>query len=340
MKIAPESENISRRTVRVIGPGMLTCVQDLGRRGAGWMGVSPSGAADWYSARAANRLVGNDDDGALIETTLSGVTLKISSDSVVAVSGADAPLAIGERVCEPWVAHAAPAGSLIVVGAARRGVRSYVALDGGLRVPEVFGSSSTDVTSGFGGRILERGDEFELGPGAKRTAALASRRLPSLRLPTDAVLRVLPGVDDRLTPALLSNSYTVSARSSRQAMMLDGGRDGSAGAPADIASFGVTAGCVQIASDGAPMVLLVEHQTTGGYAVAACVIYADLPIVAQLRPGARVRFAMVSVEESEAALAERVGALSGMAAETDAHIARDNGFAERLTRGFFEGVEG
>ncbi|HEY5094756.1 MAG TPA: biotin-dependent carboxyltransferase family protein [Candidatus Eremiobacteraceae bacterium] len=340
MKNKVENGLTSRRTVRAIEAGMLTCVQDLGRRGAGWMGVSPCGAADWYSARAANRLVGNDDGRALIETTLSGTTLKISSDAIVAVSGADAPLAIGERVCEPWVAHAAPAGSLIVVGAARRGLRSYIALDGGLRVPEVFGSSSTDVTSGFGGRILERGDEFELGPDAKRTASLVGRRLPSLRLPTDALLRVLPGLDGRLTPSLLSNTYTVSARSSRQAMMLDGGRDGSAGAPSDIVSFGVTAGCVQIASDGAPMVLLVEHQTTGGYAVAACVIYADLPIVAQLRPGARVRFEMVSVEESEAALAERVSSLSGTGAGPQASTVRDNGFAERLTQGFFEGVEG
>lgn len=340
MKNAAATENISRRTVRAIEPGMLTCVQDLGRRGAGWMGVSPCGAADWYSARAANRLVGNDDGKALIETTLSGVTLKISSDAIVAVSGADAPLAIGERVCESWVAHAAPAGSLIVVGAARRGVRSYVALDGGVRVPEVFGSSSTDVTSGFGGRILERGDEFELGPNAKYTASIVGRRLPSLRLPTDAVLRVLPGLDERLTPSLLSNAYTVSARSSRQAMMLDGGRTATAGAPSDIVSFGVTAGCVQIASDGTPMVLLVEHQTTGGYAVAACVIYADLPIVAQLRPGARVRFAMVSVEESEAALAECVSSLSGKPAAPIASSARDNGFADRLTQGFFEGVEG
>lgn len=304
------------------------------------MGVSPCGVADWYSARAANRLVGNDDGRPLIETTLSGTTLKISCDAVVAVTGADAPLAIGERVCEPWVAHAAPSGSLIVVGAARRGVRSYIALDGGLRVPELFGSSSTDVTSGFGGRILERGDEFALGPGATDFAALVGRRRPSLRLPTDAELRILPGLDDRLTPALLANTYTVSARSSRQALMLDGGRTGSAAAPSDIVSFGVTAGCVQIASDGAPMVLLVEHQTTGGYAVAACVIYADLPVVAQLRPGARVRFVMVGVEESETALAERITALSGTEPSPDASVARDDGFADRLTRGFFEGVDG
>jgi UPF0271 protein len=151
---------------------------------------------------------------------------------------------------------------------------------------------------------------------------------------------VLPGLDDRLTPALLANAYTVSARSSRQALMLDGGRTGSAAAPSDVVSFGVTAGCVQIASDGSPMVLLVEHQTTGGYAVAACVIHADLPFVAQLRPGARVRFSMASVDESEAALAERVNALTGIDGVPSNGDARDDGLAGRLTRGFFEGVEG
>jgi biotin-dependent carboxylase-like uncharacterized protein len=339
-KSKADSERLSIGTLRAIEPGMLTCVQDLGRRGAGWMGVSPGGAADWYSARAANRLVGNDDNAALLETTLSGTSFKISRDAMVAVTGADAPLAIGERVCEAWVAHAAPAGSMIVVGAARRGVRSYVALDGGVIVPELFGSASTDVTSGFGGRILQRGDELVLGPGATHDRALVGARRPALRLPTDASLRVLPGLDERLTPALLANTYTVSARSSRQALMLDGGRTGLSDAPPDAVSFGVTAGCVQIASDGNPMLLLVEHQTTGGYAVAACVIYADLPIAAQLRAGARVRFSVASVEESEAALAERVNALLGIDGSRNGDAMRDDGLAERLVRGFFEGVEG
>jgi allophanate hydrolase subunit 2 len=159
-------------------------------------------------------------------------------------------------------------------------------------------------------------------------------------LPTDVTLRVLPGLDDRLTPAVLASAYTVSARSSRQALMLDGSRTAAATAPPDVVSFGVTAGCVQIASDGSPMVLLVEHQTTGGYAIAACVIYADLPIAAQLRAGARVRFSMVSAEESEAALAERSNALAGLDGSRNGDVVLDDGFAERLMHGFFEGVEG
>jgi len=338
MRGASDTGSTTSRTLRTIEPGMLTCVQDLGRRGVGWMGISPSGAADWYSARAANRLVGNDDSAPLIETTLSGTSFKLTCDAVVAVTGADAPLAIGERVCEPWSAHAALAESLIVVGAARRGVRSYIALDGGVVVPEYFGSASTDVTSGFGGRVLRRGDEVMLGRPASNAVARGTRRVSNLRLPTDAVLRVLPGLDDRLTPTLLARTYAVSARSSRQALMLDGDRLGTA--PADAVSFGVTAGCVQIASDGTPMVLMVEHQTTGGYAVAACVIYADLPIAAQLRAGARVRFALVTVEEAEAALAERINALSGIAPVPERGEPIDDGLADRLTRGFFEGVEG
>ena len=338
MRRAVDEHVTSSRTLHVIEPGMLSSVQDLGRRDAGWMGISPCGAADWYSARAANRLVGNDDDTPLIETTLSGTSFKLTGDAVVAVTGADAPVAVGERVCEPWSAHGATSGSLVVVGAARRGVRSYIAINGGVRVPEYFGSASTDTTSGFGGHVLRRSDELKLGEPASRLAARKGSGASRLRLPTDAVLRVLPGLDDRLTPTLLARTYVVSARSSRQALMLDGDRLGSA--PADAVSFGVTAGCVQIASDGTPMVLLVEHQTTGGYAVAACVIYADLPIAAQLRAGARVRFSMVGVDEAEAALAERVNALSGSAPQTDHVEASDDGLADRLIRGFFEGVEG
>lgn len=338
MRGSSETGSTTSRTLRTIEPGMLSCVQDLGRRGVGWMGISPSGAADWYSARAANRLVGNDDGAPLIETTLSGMSFKLTCSAVVAVTGADAPLAIGERVCEPWSAHAASAESIVVVGAARRGVRSYIALDGGVRVQEYFGSASTDVTSGFGGQVLRRGDEVTLGQPASGAVSRGVRRVSNLRLPTDAVLRVLPGLDDRLTPTLLARTYAVSARSSRQALMLDGDRLGSA--PADAVSFGVTAGCVQIASDGTPMVLMVEHQTTGGYAVAACVIHADLPIAAQLRAGARVRFAMVSIEEAEAALAERMNALSGNTTVADRGEPIDDGLADRLTRGFFEGIEG
>jgi biotin-dependent carboxylase-like uncharacterized protein len=329
--------------LRVIDPGMLASVQDLGRRGVGWMGVSPCGAADWLSARAANRLVGNRDDCALIETTFSGATFELGCGATIAVTGAQAPLAVGHRVVEVGRTHGARAGDRIVIGAARRGLRSYLAVAGGVIVPALFGSASTDVTSGFGGRVLARGDEMALGEGATGAAKRASYSSPIQSSPSPSpshgsVLRVLPGLDERLAAHLFDTTFTVGSRSSRQALMLDGGRAVIGGATG-VVSFGVIAGCVQISSDGTPMVLMVEHQTTGGYAVAACVIYADLPVAAQLRPGEPVRFELVGSEQAEQALAERMRALDAISESLERSASPLASAEERLAQGFFEGAE-
>ena len=320
-----------KRTVRLVDPGVLSTVQDLGRRGAGRLGVSPGGAADWYSGRAANRLVGNADSAALIETTLSGASFALSDDAWIAVTGASAPLAIGERVCEQWRALRGHAGERVVVGAARRGLRSYVAFDGGVIVPELLGSASTDVTSGFGGRIFVRGDEFSLGapidinPGA---------RVERIAWQAETVLRTAwraasPGVD-----SLFGSSFQVTDRSSRQAVSLEGDAT-LTGMRADQPSAGVCAGCIQVTADGTPIVLLCEHQTTGGYEIAAVVATADLPLAAQLRPGDRVRFAAIDIEEAVRALEKRRRALD---AACQPVAGGDDGSA-LLAAGFFEGAE-
>jgi antagonist of KipI len=309
------------RTLRVETPSVLTTVQDCGRRGAAHFGVSPSGAADWYSARAANLLVANDPCAALVEITLTGAAFELRSHALIAVTGAAGPLTIDGRTASMWHAHDVPAGARIVVGAAVRGARSYLAVDGGLEVPLVLGSASTDLGGGFGGcngRALRAGDVLPLGDVVPELQ-LGRRKRVSVRqllgyapecIPhwtSATTLRVVPGpfrerLSERALRALERHLYLVSSRSTRQGLQFEGDALELEG-PMGIVSAGACAGCVQITSAGLPVVLLAEHQTTGGYATVACVTTADLPRAGQLRAGDRVRFEFVTQSDAAHALA-------------------------------------
>ena len=330
------------RRIRVLDGGLLSTVQDLGRFGFAASGVSASGPADWYSARAANRLVGNVDGAAVIETTLSGFSFLPADAIRIAVTGADAPLTIGGSIAHTWRAHDVNAGERVCVGSARRGLRSYIAFDGGVDVPSVMGSRSTDVGSGFGGKILASGDELALGADISSTDArprLAYDDSARLDLAVPVVLRTLPGPQaDRIgrdaLDALCASRYVASTRSSRQALRLEG-EPIALHSGADVISAGTVAGCVQITSEGLPIVLLAEHHTTGGYAGALYVVTADVPRAAQVRPGDAVAFRIVGVAEAAAALdavEARLHASGPMPAEGEEDI------GARLSRGFFEGA--
>jgi antagonist of KipI len=289
------------RLVRIVKPGVLSTVQDRGRADVARFGVSPSGAADWYSARAANRLVGNDDCAALVELTMTDAIFETLADTIVAVTGADGLLSIAAGPSRRWSTHLAVGGSRIEIGAAQRGFRSYVAFAGGVKVPLVLGSAATDVGGGFGGlqgRALRAGDELQLAPphGDAVPYTYDDESIPAW--PARTALRVLPGPHEGVLTAaaraaLHATEYTVSSRSTRQGLQLDGAPL-PGGAQTGVTSAGACAGCVQITSAGVPALLLAEHQTTGGYAAVACVIAADLPRAAQLQPGDRLHFELVS----------------------------------------------
>ncbi|HYK52033.1 MAG TPA: biotin-dependent carboxyltransferase family protein [Candidatus Eremiobacteraceae bacterium] len=328
------------RRLVVVDSGLLATVQDLGRRGVGALGVSPSGAVDWYSARAANRLVGNPDGCPLIETTMNGAAFDATARMTIALTGADAPMWIGGKRRSSWCSHVIEAGDRLLIGPATAGLRSYIAVDGGFEVQHVLGSAATDVGGGFGGLKLRPGDPLRLAidspPEVMTVSEYDPGAIPAMRQPF--VLRVLAGPDAlRLGPAvvdeLLAATFRGSARSSRQGLRLDGATiDGGA---SDAISAGVCAGCVQLPGDGSPIVLLAEHQTTGGYPVALCVITADIPLAAQVRPGDEVRFERVDRAGARAALAtvgERLRAIRALAS-----VRVDSG-AGRLGRGFSEGA--
>ncbi|MBV8164544.1 MAG: biotin-dependent carboxyltransferase family protein [Candidatus Eremiobacteraeota bacterium] len=304
-------------TIEIIDPGLLSTVQDLGRHRVAALGVSPSGASDWLSARCANRLLGNPHNAALVETTLTGIRFAPRHTTMIAITGADAPVSIAGAQRPTWQALRVRAGVEVKIGHAQRGVRCYVAFHGGIDVPLVLGSASTDVMGGFGGagRALATGDTLALAQ-VERELPDDERAIPASARPfwrQPAVLRVLPGPHfARCAPheieTLCGQAYRVSARSNRQGARLEGVALRNVGG-FDVLSSGVTAGCVQLTSDGLPIVLLAEHQTTGGYAVPFVVIAADVPDAAQLRPGDSVRFSRVTLADASAALTEKTQAL-------------------------------
>ncbi len=304
--------------LEVLEPGLQTTIQDGGRRHVAHMGVSPSGAADWLSARAANRVVGNPHGAAVIETTMTGFAFRVLRPMRIAVTGARALLVASGGPRPQWQSFRVREGTEVRLGAAERGLRSYIAFFGGLDVPRVLGSKSTDITAAFGGlagRSLARGDLLsiaEAGELPEQDFAIAPSARPFWAQP--ATLRVLPGLHAKRFTAddlafLQKQTYRVSPRSSRQGVRLEGQALASA-AGYDAISVGVCSGCVQLSSDGLPIVLLAEHQTTGGYAVPLTVISADIPDAAQLRPGDQVRFRMVTQPEAAIALTEKMQALS------------------------------
>jgi biotin-dependent carboxylase-like uncharacterized protein len=280
------------RTVEVLEPGALTTVQDLGRPGWAHLGVPRSGALDQRALRLANRLVGNRESAAGLETTLSGVTLRAGAATAVAVTGARCGVRVDDRAVSWGAAVPVPAGAEVWVGPATDGLRSYVALTGGVEVPEVLGSRSTDLLSGLGPRPLATGDRLPLG-----RAGRTPYGIEAVPQPRGDVLRVLLGPHTdwftaRALDELDGSTYDVGADSNRIGLRLTGlpverARD------AELPSEGMVLGAVQVPPSGQPVVFLHDHPTTGGYPVVAVVVEDDLPVCAQARPGDRIRLRVV-----------------------------------------------
>ncbi len=299
-------------TVSVLDPGFLCTIQEpLGRQGWRRYGIPTAGAADSWSARLANRLVGNADNAALLEVTIVGPTLRFNHATRIAITGADLsasidghPLAFGE-------VRNAPAGSVLRFGPRQRGARAYLAFGGGIDVPVVLGSRSTDLRSGFGGltgRRLEHGDEIPVGQGTA-VVNLQRHRGPSVFVDASKPIRLTRGPHAAWFPAaavrqLCTQRWTLTHDSDRMGARLVG-----AEIPhrrrAEIASVGLPLGAVQVPPDGHPIVMLADRPTTGGYPVIAVVIRADVGRFAQLMPGERACFTVVSLKDALRHFAER-----------------------------------
>ena len=307
---------MTQSTIRVTAPGLLTTVQDIGRRGFQKYGVPVCGALDAVSMRIANILVGNPETLAGLEITAAAPSLIFDRDAVIAIAGADFAPVVDGFEARSWESVRVPAGAAVGFRAPADGVRAWLAVDGGIDVPPVMGSRSTDLKSGFGGyegRPLRDGDALPLGR-PLHPAPPSPARLPDgiSRQPTygqSFEMRVVLGPqNDKFTDAgisaFLQSEYAVSSAADRTGYRLDGPAIESAGG-ADIVSDGTALGSVQVPGTGTPIILLADRGTTGGYAKIATVISPDIGLLAQAMPGAKIRFRAVSVAEAREALLEQ-----------------------------------
>ncbi len=284
----------SDRSVTVEDPGVLTTVQDLGRIGVAHLGVPRSGAADPYALRAANRLVGNDDDAAGLEATVLGPSLRFDHDGFAAVVGRARTQVDGGRVpCDTVVPVAA--GQVLSVGEILDDLRCYIAMAGGIETPRVLGSRAADLAGGVGAGPLAGGDHLPVGPVGRPRGQLVVDR--ALRPMSPRTLRIVPGPDDAepdVIAVLTETRWLVSPDSDRVGMRLAGDARLQP-RTRDIPSRGTVTGAVQVPTDGHPVVLLSDHATVGGYPVVACVISADLGVLGRCRPGESIRFEAVGL---------------------------------------------
>ena len=276
----------------MLAAGPLTTVQDRGRPGWASIGVTRSGAADRAAADLANRLVGNDVSAAVLEVTAGGLRVRAERTLLVAVTGAPAPVTVDGRAAPFDAPLTLATGQVLTLALPPVGLRSYLAVRGGIDVPPVLGSRSTDTLSGLGPGRLAPGDRLPVGTLAadEPIVDVAAVGAPSSR----PVLVVLPGPRrDWLTPgawtALTREAWTVTADSNRVGVRLSGPALERARA-GELPSEGLVPGAVQVPPDGAPVLFLADHPVTGGYPVLAVVETSDLPAAAQLRPGDVVRF--------------------------------------------------
>ncbi|MEV4258035.1 biotin-dependent carboxyltransferase family protein [Spirillospora sp. NPDC049652] len=277
--------------IEVVRPGPLATVQDLGRPGYAHLGVPRSGAADEPSLRLANRLVGNTEDAAGIEFTLGNAALLFYSPAWIAVTGAPLDLRLNDRPQGMNAPVHVPKGGTLQLGTPARGLRSYLAVRGGLACDPVLGSRSTDLLSHVGPAPLSPGVRLPVG---RADTPVSVDLAPVPPLPDAPVLRIVPGPrDDWFVPdalsVLTSAPYTVTPAGNRVGVRFDGPRLVRARA-GELVSEGMVTGALQVPPNGEPILFLADHPTTGGYPVIAVVRHRDIPVAAQLRPGDTVRF--------------------------------------------------
>ena len=292
-------------SIDILSPGLLTTVQDAGRFGYRAAGVGSAGALDAYSRQVANLLVGNSADAAVLEITLQGPRLYFHRAARIALCGATIDARAKDQGLSGWRCIDLPAQTELQLGACRNGCRAYLAITGGFDVPLVLGSRSTDLRGGFGGiegRALRTGDHLPLTTSISVTTLKIAPwwidPTPDLDFANAVTIRVLPGCDAlSQNQSLFASAYRVAVASNRQGLRLQG--------PAlqvrhahEAISEPVPPGTVQLPPDGQPIVLLADAQTVGGYPRIGHVIAADLPRLAQSRPGDALHFERIEPEQA------------------------------------------
>lgn len=314
--------------IEVLHAGLLSSLQDRGRIGHAHLGVGRAGAMDQCAWRLANALVGNSENACAIEMTLQGPRLRLHRDSIVALTGAPLPRArCAGQPLPMWRPVACRAGSELDLGSMPKGCRSYLAVAGGIAVKPWLGSCSSDINAGLGplqGRALRKGDRLPLGHAAVAVPAAGPWSLdprPWFAHERDrTVLRLVRGSH---TPALAADSLTaltsmpfrVDADSNRVGIRLQCEAMLRLREPLELISEGVIAGVMQLPRGGQPIILVGEHPVTGGYPRIAQVVAADLPQLAQCRPGDTLYFTWTTITQAQQALRRQRASLACLCAD-------------------------
>lgn len=349
-------------SLHIVGAGLQTTIQDLGRPAHQRQGVPVGGAMDRTALRVGNLLVGNDEGAACLETTLIGPTIGFEHAALVAIAGGDLEATIDGQRVPVWHPVCVPSGARLRFGKPMVGCRAYIAIAGGVAVPQVFGSRSTYLRAAFGGlagRALRAGDVLPVGEPSRLSRAIgvslrAMLRPMATRIrdndppsggsgvaiarwsagatlrpryssePTIGVVAGAhtEGLSRESRAALFTASFRVSASSDRMGYRLEGPAL-SLREPLELLSEAVAFGTIQLPAGGAPIVLMADRQTTGGYPRIGEVASVDLPLIAQLKPGDRMRFRAVTLEDAQRWY---------LAQEQELALARA-GIALRFTRG-------
>ena len=301
--------------LRVLEPGLLTTVQDLGRPNAIASGVPPGGAMDRFAHRAANLLVGNDEGDATLECTLSGPRLVAERSCLVAITGADFEPRVNGEAVRQWTSVFLGRGDQLAFGGRRMGARAYIGVAGGIHAERWLGSLSTNLMAAHGGiqgRNLKAGDVIATAH-EPRKPGVSGHELPHRLLPNyvDHTLHAIGGphlkrLDAPSRAQLFGAAFKVSREADRMGYRLDGPPLHTTGD--ELLSFGLAAGAVQVSGSGQPILLMADHQTAGGYPVVATVVSASLPVAAQLVPGDELQF----VEVTSARAREMRTSLAGL----------------------------
>jgi len=301
--------------IKVLKAGLLSTLQDTGRFGYRKDGIIVSGAMDNLALRTGNLLIGNPEDEAGIECTLMGPRILFKSEQLIALSGADLSAAIDDVPIQMWRPVMVKEGSVLSFGAALKGCRTYLTVSGGFRVPKVLDSRSTYLRAGFGGwhgRALQAGDDI---PFRERYQEKMQNFNWSCDLKSfypdlnDHIIRVIKGPEYELfsaskIKAFFEEEFQLTNESDRMGYRLQGAAL-NLEKPQEMISSAVTFGTVQVTSKGDPIVLMADHQTTGGYPRIAQVITADFSRLAQLQSGQKIRFELITLAQAHALLLYR-----------------------------------
>jgi biotin-dependent carboxylase-like uncharacterized protein len=284
-------------------PGLLTLIQDRGRYGAHNLGLTNGGPLDPLAFDWANRLLGNGINDTCLEVSFGGLTLESQVDSSIAITGAEVSCKINGKMIEQWQSHTIKKNDLLEFGYVTAGVRAYLAVSGGFKVPPSFGSSATVVrekVGGLSGDKLQTGDELPCKTGSTNSC-LSVAETDRPRYGNQAILRIVLGYQQQAFEPLeqlkfFSSNYQVTDRSDRMGFRLEG--EAIHTEMVGMLSEGICHGAIQIPADGQPIVLMNDRQTIGGYPKIGSVIPIDTAKLAQLQPGSSIKFEEISLEDA------------------------------------------